>query len=203
MPQESVPPQPSEPDPHCSPSSAHVLGLQLRHTLSTQISPSAQLPQLAGAPVHALLMVPQFFPWRLHSAGGGVGLQRLATHDSVEMQPLPQVSTPPHPSEIVPHSAPVASQVVGRHGLQVFAIASQARPGPHASQVSSPPQPSLILPQRPAHAFLTQSSHWPVAPLQTLPAAHAPQSKPPPHASFTIPQVTWTASQAPARSTHA
>ena len=109
MPHESVPPHPSEPEPHWNASSAHVFGLQLRQTLSTQFSPSAQLPQLTGAPVHALVIVPQFLPRRLHSSGGGVTTQWLATHDSVVMHPLPQANVPPQPSEILPHSAPAAS----------------------------------------------------------------------------------------------
>jgi len=62
MPHESMPPHPSEPVPHCVPSSAQVFGVQLLQTLSTQISPSTQLPHVTGAPVHALVIVPQFFP---------------------------------------------------------------------------------------------------------------------------------------------
>ena len=124
MPHDSVPPHPSVPDPHMSPCSAHVLGMQLLQTLSVQISPSAHLPQFIGAPVQALVSVPQFLPCCLHSGGGGVGLQTLATQLSVAGHPLPQVIVPPQPLEIVPHSAPTASQVVGEQGEQVLAMAS-------------------------------------------------------------------------------
>ena len=129
--------------------------MQLRHTLSVHTSPSAQLPQFTGEPLHALVIVPQFLPLFLHSSGVAAGLHTLFTQVSVEGQPLPQVSDPPHPSEMVPHSAPAASHVVRSHGPHVFATASQVSPAPQVSHESSPPQPSAIFPHRPSQVFFT------------------------------------------------
>jgi hypothetical protein len=176
--------------------------MQLRQTLSMQISPSAQLPHATGVPVHAFTIEPQFFPWRVHSFGSGAGLHMLATQVSVARQGLPHESVPPHPSEIVPHCAPIASQVVGMHGLHVLATVSQAEPAPQDAHVSSPPQPSGTFPHRPSHVFGTQSSHCPVDPLHTLPVGHDPQSNPLPHASARTPQAALAIVQAPPRSTH-
>jgi hypothetical protein len=124
-PQLSCRPQASLTVPQFLPCDAHVFGMQLLQILSTQSSPSAHVPQMTGAPLQGLVTVPQFFPWRLHSPGGDAGLQTLLTHVSVAGQPLPQVRMPPQPSEIVPHSAPAASQVTRAHGLQVLVTASQ------------------------------------------------------------------------------
>jgi hypothetical protein len=169
-PHESVPPQPSDAGPHIKSSSAQVLGTQLLQTLSTQISPSAQMPQLTRAPVHELLTIPQFLPRCRHSVGSGVGRQVLPMQVSVDRQPLPQVKVPPQPFEMGPHSAPAASQVVSAHGVQVLLTASQTSPGSQLGQSTVPPQPSAIWPHFPLHDFLTQSWHWPVAPLQVCPA---------------------------------
>src|SRR5690349_24295041 len=136
VPQLSMCPQPSLTLPQFFPCDAHVLGTQLLQTLSTQNSPSAQLPHGTMAPVHGLVTVPQFFPWRLHSAGGEAGLQTLFTHVSVAGHPLPQVSVPPQPSEMVPHSAPTASQVMRAHAPQVLVTASQTCPPLHPGQSS-------------------------------------------------------------------
>jgi hypothetical protein len=143
--------------PQFFPWEAHVFGTQLLQTLSTQSSPSAHTPQVTGAPVQGLVTVPQFFPCRLHSPGGDAGLQALLTQVSVAGQPLPQVSIPPQPSEIVPHSAPTASHVTRAHVLQVFVTASQTSPSPQAAQSRSAPQPSGTLPHRPSQVFFTQS----------------------------------------------
>jgi hypothetical protein len=62
VPQLSIRPQPSLTVPQFFPSDAHVLGTQLLQVLSTQNSPSAQAPQVTGAPVHELMTVPQFLP---------------------------------------------------------------------------------------------------------------------------------------------
>ena len=125
VPQLSMRPHPSLTVPQFFPRDAQVLGMQLLQTLSTQNSPSAQVPHETGAPVHELITVPQFFPWRLHSAGGDAGLQTFFTHVSVAGHPLPQVSIPPQPSEMVPHSAPAASQVMRAQGPHVLLTASQ------------------------------------------------------------------------------
>jgi hypothetical protein len=144
--------------PQSLPCDAHVFGTQLLQTLSTQNSPSAHTPQLTGAPVHGLVMVPQFFPWRLHSPGGDAGLHTLLTQVSVVGQPLPHVKMPPQPSEIVPHSAPTASQVTRAHDVQVLVTASQTSPVPQVlPQSRSAPQPSATLPHLPWQVFFTQS----------------------------------------------
>jgi hypothetical protein len=165
-PQFSWRPQPSLTVPQFLPCEAHVFGTQLLQTLSTQSSPSAHTPQMTGVPVQGLVTVPQFFPWRLHSPGGDAGLQTLLTQVSVVGQPLPHVRIPPQPSEIVPHSAPTASQVTRAQGLQVLVTASQTSPAPQAVQSISAPQPSVTLPHLPWQVFFTQSWHIPVAPLQ-------------------------------------
>jgi hypothetical protein len=60
----------------------------------------------------------------------------------------PQESTPPQPSEIEPHVAPWAEQVVG---VQPQTFAAPAPPhvcgAVHEPQESVPPQPSEIVPQ--------------------------------------------------------
>jgi hypothetical protein len=110
-PQSSEPPQPSETVPQFFPCAAHVVGVQLVHTLATQLSLPEQLPQLREPPQPSE-RAPQFFPCAAHVVGVQTLVQRLDTQDWPVPQE-PQFSVPPHPSEMLPQFFPSAAQVVG------------------------------------------------------------------------------------------
>jgi hypothetical protein len=74
----------------------------------------------------------------------------LPPHELKEGQVFPQLSSLPHPSETVPHSAPRSTQVFGTHGMvpQRFGPAPPHTASPmHALQSIIPPQPSGSMPQ--------------------------------------------------------
>src|SRR5438132_9214572 len=102
---------------------------------------------------------------------------------------LPQLSVPPHPSEMTPQFLPCAAHVVGVHVPMPHTFC--VPPPPHVfmpvqvPQFSVPPHPSAAVPQvHPRAAHVVGEQHrLGVAPPQTAGAVHAPQLNVPPHPS--------------------
>ena len=96
----------------------------------------------------------------------------------------PQESVPPQPSEMLPHSAPAAAQVMGWQQVPL--------PGhtwlPWQPQVRVPPQPSEREPHQPV-GHMARAQHTPVS-RQVCPVAQVPQLSVPPQPSEMVPQVT-------------
>lgn len=132
VPHVSVPPHESSNVPHWNAAkSAHVFGVQggPQTPLALQTWPVAQSPQLIVAPVHALLIVPQFLPCALHSSGVDFGSQRLAMPCTPQLSPflqpkpgtVSQFTVPPQPFEMTPHSTPfVEALAASQSSLAVF-----------------------------------------------------------------------------------
>jgi hypothetical protein len=159
VPQVTVEPHVSSNVPHWNAvKSAHVLALHgLPQTpFELQTSPAGQLPHWTASPVHALITEPQVLPTALHSSGVCFVSQRLAMPRTPQLSPFTQpkpgtpsqVTVPPQPSEIVPHSTPrlvfaaaqrTAALCGTQLGSQTWKRALQRR--------AAPPAPGVQLPQ--------------------------------------------------------
>jgi hypothetical protein len=106
---------------------------------------------------------------------------------------VPQLSVPPHPSEIVPHE--FVGHVFGVHVCVTQTLLVQVALTAQVPQLSEPPQPSGMVPQ-----FLPWAAHvvgvqpppvWQVPLTQVCPVGHV-QLIMPPHPSETLPHLLPT-----------
>jgi hypothetical protein len=158
-PQVTVPPHVSSNVPHSNAAkSAHVLAAQgtPQTPFELQTLPAGQSPHATSSPVHALLTVPQLRPAALHSSATCFVSQRFAMPRTPQLspaaQPKPgtesQLTVPPHPFEMTPHSTPrfvfaaaqsTAALAGTQLGSQVWKTPLQTRAPPSAVG-AQPPQ---------------------------------------------------------------
>lgn len=137
-------------------------------------------------PVLHVLVITLKQSMRSHSAVHVPG-QRLA--EQLPLEQVPQLRVPPQPSEMEPHCAPTAAQVVGVQ--QAFAVV-QICPVGHPPQLRVPPHPSERAPHRPAQAAGAQQV---LLAVQIDGEVQVPQLNVPPQPSGIVPQVFPCAAQ--------
>jgi hypothetical protein len=163
VPQESVPPQPSDGVPQFAASESHVAG-EHPHTFAVppppQVSSPEQVPQ-SSIPPHPSDGVPQFAASESHVLGEQPHAFAVPAPPQVSLpEHLPQWSVLPQPSEIAPHSAPRSAQVEALHPHWFGWLAPQTSVPVHLPQWSVLPQPSESGPQSApssSHVFGTQT----------------------------------------------